>query len=74
MRVFVKYNNDGQIQSASKVEVMPAALDHPFDQLGEGEAVLEVPDAGDIQALDPLDILNSYKVDTKKKKLVKQGG
>ncbi len=74
MRVFVKYNNDGQIQSASKVEAMPEELDQPFGELGEGESVLEVPDTGDVQALDPLEILNGYTVDTKKKKLVKQGG
>lgn len=72
MRIFVKYNNDGQIQSASKVETMPEELDHPFGELGDGEAVLEVANEGDVQALDPLDILNGYKVDTKKKKLVKQ--
>jgi hypothetical protein len=72
VRVFVKYNRDGQILSVCKVEVMPEEVDTPFGPLPEGEAVLEAPAGGEWERLEPLDVHAKYRVDVRRKRLVKR--
>lgn len=70
MKIFVKYSLKGEILSVSKVEVMPVGLEQPF-AIGEGESVLEVPVNEEFLQLDTVQFHERYKVDVKKKKLVK---
>lgn len=72
MRIFVKYNHDGEILSVSKVTVMPEDLDQPYSRLGENESVLEVPAEGDYLQLDALQLHEGYEVDIGQNKLVKK--
>ncbi len=72
MRIFVAYNNAGEITSVSKVETMPEGLEHPYGALEEGEAVLEVPAKGELLQLEALQIHEQFKVNVARKKLVKK--
>lgn len=72
MRIFVKYNRDGEILSVSKIAVMPESLNQPYTLLGEGEAVLEVPAEEDYLRLDALKLHEGYEVDIGQEKLVKK--
>lgn len=70
MKIFVKYNLKGKILSVSKVEVMPGDLEQPL-AVDKNEAVIEVPVNEELLQLDTVQFYEQYKVDVKKKKLVK---
>ncbi len=72
MRTFVKYNRDGEILSVCAVEVMPPDFETPFELLGEGESALEAPAGGEWERLEPLDVHAKYRVDVRRKRLVKR--
>jgi hypothetical protein len=72
MRVFIVYNQNGEIISVSKVESMPEGLEHPFSMLNEGESVMEVPAKGEMLHLEALQIHEQFKVSVAKKRLVKK--
>ncbi len=72
MKIFVKYNNDGEILSVSKVDVMPEGLDQPYGLLGENEFVLVAPGKKEFVNLDAIQLHEGYKVDVKKARLVKK--
>jgi hypothetical protein len=72
MRIFIVYNNSGEIISVSKVEFMSEELEHPYVILGGGEAVMEIPAKGDILQLEALQIHEQFKVNVAKGKLVKR--
>ncbi len=74
MRIFIKYDQSGQILSVWKLDQLPEGEDQPFSNLADGESVVEVPDEGAIQKLELMQIHEGYRVDPKKKKLVKQSG
>jgi hypothetical protein len=72
MRVFVKYNRDGEVLSVSKVEMMPQHLEQPFGTLEDGVQFIEVDAKPPATQLSALELHEGYKVDVKKKKLVKK--
>lgn len=72
MRIFVIYNRKGEILSVSKVEAMPEGLEQPFGTESDDELVLEVPAKKALLELDIIQFHEKYRVDTKKKKLVKK--
>lgn len=72
MRIFVQYNQAGDILSALKVEMLPEGVDQPYGPLGEGEFVLEVPATEELLALDGIQLVSNYRVEPEKKQLVKK--
>ena len=72
MRIFVKYNQAGEILSVSKVDMMPAGLDHPYGLLNEHEAVLEGPNSQEFQESSAIEIHETYRVDVENVQLVKK--
>ncbi len=72
MRIFVTYNQQGEILSVSKVEAMPDGLEQPFGTVSEDEFVLEVPVKKALSELDTVQFHEKYKVDSEKKKLIKK--
>lgn len=70
MRIFVKYNPEGEILSVSKIEVMPEGLEHPYADLGLDEQVLEISVTEELQQLEPTQFYEKYQVDVQKKQLV----
>ncbi len=72
MRLFVQYNKAGDILSALKVETLPEGVEQPYGLMGEGESVLELPATEEFLALDGIQLVSNYRVDPKKKQLVKK--
>ena len=72
MRLFVQYNQAGDILSALKVETLPDGVEQPYSSLGEGQFVLEVPVTEELLALDGIQLISNYRVDPEKKQLVKK--
>ena len=73
MRLFIRYNSQGIITSAMKVNVMAEGLEHPYGQLGEDERVMEVEPTPELEALDCHEIDNRYVVDIQNKRLQQKG-
>lgn len=72
MKIFIKYNPDGNILSVSRLEVMPAELEQPFGALKEGEQCLEVSSTGEFSQMGAMQIHENYRVDVERKELVKK--
>jgi hypothetical protein len=72
MRIFVKYNGEGQILSVSKVDSMSEGVDQPYGLLEENEFVLEAPADEELLNLDALQIHTEYQVDVDQSRLVKK--
>ena len=70
MRLFVRHTTDGEIVSAAKASVLPEGLEHPYADVGEGEAVLEVESSPELDQLDAHEIAERFTVDAKGKRLV----
>ena len=70
MRIFVKYNQAGEILSVSKMDMMPVGLAHPYGLLDENEAVLEAPNSQRLLESSAMDIHETYRVDVEKATLV----
>lgn len=72
MRIFVKYNKAGDILSVTNVDNLPSDIDHPYGAMNEDELVMEVSASEEFLRLDVLQIHELYRIDVKKKKLVKK--
>ena len=72
MRIFVKYNSDGEILSVLKVDCMPEGLQQPYGALEEDEDVIEIPENDDLRNLEAIQFHERYKVDINKKELVEK--
>ena len=65
MRTFVVYDEQGNILSVARVEVMPEGVEQPFyitDE--EKQKVSEVTDEK-LTAIDPLELHDNFKIDVK---------
>ena len=69
MRLFIRHKKSGEIVSAAKVHVMPEGLEHPYVDIGEDEAVLEVKPSAEIEELAAHEIAERFSVDVKGKRL-----
>lgn len=69
MRLFVRYNQEGKIIAVAKIVTMDESLEHPYGQLEEGEAVLEIEPTAKLKKLLCHEIYEQYTVDAEKKKL-----
>lgn len=72
MRIFVKYNSDGEILSVLKVGYMPEGLEQPYGALEGDEEVIEIPENEELARLELVQLHERYKVDIEKKELVKK--
>lgn len=72
MKIFVKYNRNGEILSVSKINEMEETVDQPYAFLTEDEFVMAVPASEELLQLDVLQIHLGYKVDVKTKTLLKK--
>jgi len=69
MRLFVRHTKDGAIVSVAKVHVLPDGVEHPYADLGEDEAVLEVDPDADLEQLHAHEIGERFTVDAEAKSL-----
>ena len=72
MRLFIHYDEKGNIISASKTEGLAESLAHPYGHVGEDEAVLEVEPDETLEALDCHEIGEQYVVDVEQRRLKKK--
>lgn len=70
MRMFVKYDESGNILSICEVEVFPEILETPFGDLNEGEFVTEIEITPELEKLEYDEIIEDYKIDIKTKRLI----
>jgi len=70
MRLFIKYDTNGEILSVAKVDVMPEEMSHPFDDDPDAN-VMEVPVNAEFEQLECATIHDNYVVDIITKKLKK---
>lgn len=70
MRLFIKYDSNGEILSVAKIEVMPEEMPYPFVDDPEAN-VTEVPIDSKLEELDCSTIHDGYVVNVKTKKLKK---
>jgi hypothetical protein len=71
MRIFVLYNDKGEIQSVARVETLAEGVEQPFFIQDEALKVLELKGSkwADIEAAD---LHDNYRVDVAKAKTVKK--
>lgn len=72
MRLFVHFDDKGQVLSAAKVHGTGGALENPFLHVERQDRVLEMAATEELQALDAHEIAEQYKVDMKRKTLRKR--
>jgi hypothetical protein len=72
VRLFIHFNQQGNIVSVSKVEFMQPDLVHPHGGLMEGDDVIEIDPEEEHISLDAHEIAEQYSVDVKKRKLRKR--
>lgn len=72
MKIFVKYNSDGEILSVLKVDCMPEGLEQPYGALEGDEDVIEIPENEELVRLEAVQFHERYKIDIEKKELVKK--
>jgi hypothetical protein len=72
MRLFIHYDEAGNIISASKASVLHESLEHPYGDVAENAGVLEVEPNAALDALDCHEIVEQYVVDVEQKKLKKK--
>ena len=72
MRMFVKFDREGKIVSVCKAEVMAEDVEDPYGFVEERESVIEVEPTGELERESCLEIHEGYRVDVRKKKLVRQ--
>lgn len=70
MRMFVKYDESGNILSICNVEVFPEILETPFGNLNEGEFATEIDITSKLEKLEYDEIIEDYKIDIQAKKLI----
>lgn len=71
MRMFVKYDESGNILSLCNVEVFPEILETPFGNLNEGEFATEIEITSQLKKLEYDEIHEDYKIDIQTKKLMR---
>jgi hypothetical protein len=69
MRLFILYDHQGNIISAMKVNIMVEGLEHPYGDVKEGEAVLEVEPTMELEPLHCHEICQHYIVNVQNKQL-----
>jgi len=69
MRLFVRHAKDGEIVSVAKANVLPDGLEHPYGDVGEEEAVLELEPSPELEQIDAHEIAERYTVDVQQKQL-----
>ena len=69
MRLFIRHTKDGAIVSVAKADVVPEGLEHPYVDIGEDEAVLEIEPSAELEALPAHEIAERFSVDVKAKQL-----
>jgi hypothetical protein len=69
MRLVIRHQKNGEIVSIAKARVMPEGLEHPYVDIGEDEAVLEVKPSAEIEDLAAHEIPERFWVDVKGKRL-----
>lgn len=72
MKIYIKYNNDGEILSVMKAEVWPEEVETPFVMLEENEGASEVKVSKELEKLEGLEIMEAYKYDISEKSMVKK--
>lgn len=72
MKLFIYFDENGQILSMVKVSGEEGALQNPFMHVEQQERVLEMDATEEFQALDAHEIAEQYTVDTKSRTLRKQ--
>ena len=72
MRMFVKYDESGNILSICKVEVFPEILEIPFGPFPAGEFATEIEITSKSEKLEYDEIHEDYKIDNKTKKLMRK--
>jgi hypothetical protein len=71
MKLFMHFNEDGQVISVAKVHGEEGAAQNPFFH-AEQERVLEIKATEELRALDAHEIAEQYVVDVKNKRLKKR--
>lgn len=69
MRLFICYDQQGNITSAIKVNVMAEGLEHPFGYVPENETVLEVTPMPELETIASHEICDRFIVDIDSKKI-----
>ena len=69
MRLFVRHAKDGEIISVAKANILPDGLEHPYGDVGEEEAVLELEPSPELEQIDAHEIAERYTVDVQQKQL-----
>jgi len=72
MRTFVKFDKEGNILSTCRLEFVPEGAEHPYEDLAEGESVIEIPSTEAVEGISCAEIHAKYKVDPGRKRLVLQ--
>ena len=73
MRLFIRHTKEGEIVSVAKANVLPEGLEHPYVDVGEEEAVLEVESTDELEKLDAHEIAGGFTVDVQRGQLRPQG-
>jgi hypothetical protein len=71
MRIFVLYNDQGEIQSVARVEALAEGVEHPFFVPDKTSAVLELK-GSKWAGIEAAELHDNYRVDTSKEKAVKK--
>jgi hypothetical protein len=71
VRTFIHYDQNGEIVSVAKVEVMPEHLEHPFTLTEEAHGVLELDPEDPLAEKAGGELIGAYSVDVKSKRLRK---
>jgi hypothetical protein len=69
MLIFVRCDQEGNIVSTMKVNVMPEGIDHPYGHLEEGETVVKVEPTAQLEELTCHEISERYVLDVQSKEL-----
>ncbi|MHC5258228.1 hypothetical protein ACYSUO_10100 [Streptomyces sp. UC4497] len=69
MRTFIHYDAAGAIKGTLRIEELPEVYDHPFGELGEGEAVLELEEDSKEAQLPLAELHTAWKVGPRSKQL-----
>ncbi|MGH7600535.1 MAG: hypothetical protein ACREOI_29620 [bacterium] len=72
MRTFVTFDKKGNILSTCRLAFVPEEIEKPYLKLTEGESVMEIEPAGEFAELSCAEIHEHYKIDLKKKTLIRK--
>jgi hypothetical protein len=72
MKLFIHFDERGQVLSVAKVHAAGGRTQNPFLHVGRQEQVLELELTEEFHALDAHEIAEQYAVDVKQRKLMKK--